>query len=86
MTVYTEENSEHKKGGGQPMDDQQRGEILVYKSENSDAKIDVYLEEGTVWLSQALITKLYQTTPQIIILHARNIYKEGELTVVATCK
>lgn len=45
------------------MDGQQRGEILIYQSESGDTKIDVYLEEGTVWLSQAFIAELYQTTP-----------------------
>jgi len=67
------------------MDELQKGEILIYQSESGDTKIDVYLEEGTVWLSHALIAKLYQTTPQNIIMHTRNIYKEGELTDAATC-
>ena len=58
------------------MDNQQKGEILIYQSEGGDTKIDVYLEDGTVWLSQALIAELYQTTPQNIIMHTRNIYKE----------
>jgi len=68
------------------MDELQKGEILIYQSESGDTKIDVYLEEGTVWLSQALISDLYQTTPQNIIMHTRNIYKDGELDEAATCK
>jgi len=68
------------------MNDLQRGEILIYQSESGDTKIDVYLEDGSVWLSQALIAELYQTTPQNIIMHMRNIYKEGELDETATCK
>ena len=68
------------------MDEMQKGEILIYQSENGDTKIDVYLEDGTVWLSQALIAELYQTTPQNIIMHTRNIYKDGELDETATCK
>lgn len=68
------------------MDDLQKGEILIYQSESGDTKIDVYLEDGTVWLSQALIAELYQTTPQNIIMHTRNIYKDGELDAAATCK
>ena len=68
------------------MNDLQRGEILIYQSESGNTKIDVYLEDGTVWLSQALIAVLYQTTPQNIIMHTRNIYKEGELDETATCK
>jgi hypothetical protein len=46
----------------------------------------VYLEDGTVWLSQTLIAKLYQTTPQNIIMHTKNIYNDGDLTESATCK
>ena len=68
------------------MDKLQKGEILIYQSESGDTKIDVYFEEGIVWLSQALIAELYQTTPQNIIMHTRNIYKENELTETATCK
>jgi len=68
------------------MDELQKGEILIYQSESGDTKIDVYLEDGTVWLSQALIAELYQTTPQNIIIHTKNIYKDGELTEAATCK
>ncbi|MDR1656906.1 MAG: virulence RhuM family protein [Deltaproteobacteria bacterium] len=68
------------------MNELQKGEILIYQSESGDTKIDVYLEDGTVWLSQALIAELYQTTPQNIIMHTRNIYKDGELEEAATCK
>jgi len=68
------------------MDELQKSEILIYQSESGDTKIDVYLEDGSVWLSQALIAELYQTTPQNIIMHTRNIYKDGELTEAATCK
>ena len=68
------------------MNELQKGEILIYQSESGDTKIDVYLEDGTVWLSQALIAELYQTTPQNIIMHTRNIYKDGELDETATCK
>ena len=68
------------------MDEMQKGEILIYQSESGDTKIDVYLEDGTVWLSQVLIAELYQTTPQNIIMHTRNIYKDCELDETATCK
>jgi len=68
------------------MDELQKGEILIYQTENGDTKIDVFLEDGTVWLSQASIANLYQTTPQNIIMHTRNIYKDNELSEAATCK
>ncbi len=68
------------------MDELQKGEILIYQSESGDTKIDVYLEEGSVWLPQASIARLYQTTPQNIIMHTKNIYNEGELSEAVTCK
>jgi hypothetical protein len=68
------------------MDELQKGEILIYQSESGDTKIDVYFEAGTVWLPQASIARLYQTTPQNITMHTRNIYSDGELSELATCK
>jgi len=68
------------------MDDLQKGEILIYQTENGDTKMDVFLEDGTVWLSQSSIASLYQTTPQNIIMHTRNIYRNNELNESATCK
>ena len=68
------------------MNGNQKGEILIYQTENGEIKIDAFLEEGTIWLSQASIASLFQTTPQNIIMHTKNIYKDGELTETATCK
>jgi hypothetical protein len=68
------------------VDELQKGEILIYQSEGGDTKIDVFLEDGTVWLPQSSIARLYQTTPQNIIMHTRNIYGDGELIETATCK
>ena len=53
--------------------------ILLYQTEDGQTKIDVHLEEETVWLSQAQMVELFQTTKQNISLHIRNIFKEGEL-------
>ncbi|HQA81254.1 MAG TPA: cell filamentation protein Fic, partial [Methanoregulaceae archaeon] len=50
--------------------------ILFYQSEDGTSRIEVRLEEGTVWLPQALIAELYQTTKQNISLHIRNIFDE----------
>jgi hypothetical protein len=46
----------------------------------------VRLEGETVWLSQAEMADLFQTTPQNITLHIKNVYGEGELPREATCK
>ena len=54
-------------------------ELLLYQTEDGQTKIDVRLEEETVWLSQAQMVNLFQTTKQNISLHIKNIYEEGEL-------
>ena len=54
-------------------------ELLLYQTEDGQTKIDVRLEEETVWLSQAQMVELFQTTKQNISLHIRNTYEEGEL-------
>jgi len=56
-----------------------RSQILFYQSEDGTSRIEVRLDEGTVWLTQALIAELYQITKQNVSLHIRNILEEGEL-------
>lgn len=62
------------------------GKILIYQNEKGDTKIDVYFEDDTIWMTQKHIAELYQTTPQNITLHIKNIYTDGELEESATCK
>ncbi len=56
-----------------------RSRILFYQSENGTSRIEVRLEEETVWLTQALIAELYQTTVPNISIHIKNIFNENEL-------
>jgi hypothetical protein len=63
-----------------------RSQILFYQSENGTSRIEVRLEEGTVWLTQALLAELYQITKQNVSLHIRNILAEGEHSRTATVK
>jgi hypothetical protein len=67
------------------MDQNPKGEILVYQTEKGETKIDVFMEDGTVWLNQASIAQLYQTTPQNITKHIKKIYIEEELDENRTC-
>ena len=62
------------------------GKILIYQNEKGDTKIDVYFTEDTIWMTQRTMAELYQTTPQNITSHIRNIYEDGELSEWATCK
>lgn len=63
-----------------------QSDILIYRAEDGRMKISVRLEEETVWLTQAMMAELYQTTPQNITLHIRAIYEDGEIEEGATCK
>ena len=61
-------------------------QILIYPTERGQTKIEVRLENETVWLTQKLMAELFQTTKQNISLHIQNIYNEGELPPEATVK
>ena len=54
-------------------------QILIYQTEKGQTKLEVRLEEETVWLTQKGMAELYQTTKQNISLHIQNIHNEGEL-------
>ena len=58
----------------------QGGEILIYQTESGRTKLEVRLEGETLWLSQAGLAELYQTTKQNVSLHIANIYEDGELS------
>ena len=62
------------------------GEVIVYRTEDGRNRILVRLEEETVWLTQAMLAELYQTTPQNITIHIRDLYGDGELAEETTCK
>jgi len=53
--------------------------IAIYQSEDGLVKIDVHLEDDSVWLSQAQIAELLETTKQNVSLHINNAFTEGEL-------
>ena len=61
-------------------------EIILYQTEDGRSRIEVRLENETVWLTQQLMAKLFQTTIPNISMHIRNIYLDGELTPEATVK
>lgn len=61
-------------------------ELILYQTEDGKTKVEVRLQDETVWLSQKLMAELFQTTPQNITIHLKNIFNEGELDEGATCK
>lgn len=66
--------------------DELDNKIVIYQTEDGKTQLDVKLENETVWLTQAQMTELFQTTKQNISLHINNIFKEGELDSKATVK
>lgn len=63
-----------------------KGEILLYQTEDGHIKLDVRLQEETVWLTQPMMAELFQTTQQNISQHIQNIYEDEELPEEATHK
>ena len=62
------------------------GQFLVYQAEDGRVRLDVRLEDETVWLSQMHMAELFQSSQQNISHHIRMIYEEGELIQEATHK
>ncbi len=56
-----------------------QGEIVIYQSENGKTKIDVRMENENVWLTQAQLVELYQTTKSNVSEHIKHIFEDGEL-------
>ena len=54
-------------------------QIIIYNTEDGKSKINLKLEDGTVWLNQLQIAELFQTTKQNVSKHIKAILKDGEL-------
>lgn len=54
-------------------------EIIIYQTEDGQTKIDVKFEDETVWLTQAQLCELYQTSKSNISEHIKHIFEEEEL-------
>ena len=59
---------------------EERGEIVMYQP-NDNIRLEVRLQDETVWLTQLQMAELFSTTRNNITLHIGNIFKEGELDV-----
>ena len=68
------------------MSDPSRSEILLYQSPDNRTRIDVRLDGETVWLSQAQMAELFQTSKQNVSHHVRNVFEEKELDPASTVK
>lgn len=62
------------------------GEILFYQSEDGTTKVHFQEYQGTVWLTQAQISELFQKARNTITEHIQNIFTEGELIAESVCR
>lgn len=61
-------------------------EILIYQNQEGSIKVEVRLEEETVWLKQAQLCELFQKSKATISEHIKNIFEEGELESLSTVR
>ncbi len=61
-------------------------EILIYQNQEGSIKVEVRLEEETVWLTQAQLCELFQKSKATISEHIKNIFEEGELESLSTVR
>ena len=66
--------------------EQGKGPFLIYQAEDGQLKLDVRLENETVWLTQRLMSELFQKNVRTISEHIVNIYDEAELAPEATIR
>lgn len=60
--------------------------LILYQTEDGQTRVQCRFEEETIWLTQAQMAELFQTTPQNVTLHLKAIFAEGEQSEQATCK
>ena len=68
------------------MNEIQKSQFLIYQSEDGRIKLDVRFQNDTVWLTQAMIVELFQSSKANVSEHIANIFAEGELTPEATVR
>lgn len=73
MTLNEKDKSEH-------------GDIIIYQPDQTSSKLEVRIEDETVWLTQAQMIELFDSTKQNVSLHINNIFREKELDRDSTVK
>jgi len=69
-----------------PNEPENRSEIVLYRTEDGQTRVECRFEEENIWLTQALMAELFQTSVPNINLHIRNILAESELAAEGTIK
>ena len=68
------------------MTSHQKSQILIYQTEDDQTRLEVRLDDETVWLSQKLMAELFQKNVRTINEHIQNIFEEGELSTDSTIR
>jgi hypothetical protein len=63
-----------------------KGKVLIYQNEKGSTQIDVYFENGEIWLTQKALSELYQVPISTVNEHIKNILEERELDAEATIR
>lgn len=58
----------------------QQSDIIIYTTDDGQARLQVRIKDETVWLTQKQMAELFQCSTDNIGLHLKNIFKEGELS------
>ena len=62
------------------------GEVVVYEAPDGEVRVEARLEQETVWLSQRDMAAVFDTTPENVLMHLRNVFSSEELEAEATTK
>jgi len=65
---------------------QSTGQIAIYQTDDGQTRIDVRFEQDSVWLTQRQMSEVFDTTPENILMHLKNIFRDAELDESATAK
>ncbi|MCL2598126.1 MAG: virulence RhuM family protein, partial [Paludibacter sp.] len=63
-----------------------KGEIVIYQNEDNNVNLDVRLEEENVWLTQANLVELYQSSKSNVSEHIKHIFEESELDEISVVR
>ncbi|MFQ6861419.1 MAG: hypothetical protein ACLROI_06565 [Beduini sp.] len=61
-----------------------KSEILMYQTEDGLTRIEVYLEEKTIWLNAKQMAELFDCDPKNIRKHIKNVLEDGEMSPIST--
>ena len=62
------------------------GEVLLYEAPDSKVRVDVRLEQDTVWLTQRQMSEIFEITPENVLMHLKNTFGDGVLEEAAAAK